>query len=173
MKLNLAAFIQIFLSIIFLASALSKFMNPLPFRRTLEQLGVASKLVPLSTRVVPTTEFIVAVFIVVEETRILGQIGIGALLLSFSWSVWRARGKELDCNCFGNLLPEQFGMKTMARILLLAAMVVYLFVYSQPTGLQGAQIQEWLAALFITLSILTGYGLLSAMHQFRKTSLKR
>ncbi|MCR8845881.1 hypothetical protein NQ117_19545 [Paenibacillus sp. SC116] len=171
--MSLAAFIQIFLSVIFLASTAPKFMNPLPFRRTLEQLGVTNKLIPLGSRVIPTTELIVALLILVEETRVFGQIGIGALLISFSWAVWKARGKELDCNCFGNLLPEQFGAKTMSRIILLAIMVIYLFVNSQPTGLQATPIQEWLAALFITLSIMLGYGLLSAMQQFRKSSLKK
>ncbi|QGQ95177.1 hypothetical protein EHS13_09910 [Paenibacillus psychroresistens] len=171
--MSFAAFLQVFLAIIFIVSAFPKLAKLKAFAKTLEELGLPPWMSRIGSWGVPAVELIVAGIILVDKIRIFGQLGISALLISFVWAVWRAKGKSLDCNCFGNLATEQFGRKTVYRILILAGADTYLFLYTRLTGLQHASLMEWSSAIFLTLSILAVYGLLSAMIRFQKMMVKK
>src|SRR4051794_35533582 len=100
--MTVAVFLHIFLAIILVIAAVPKLIHPNSFRQTLRALGIPETLTSGIVRILPISEIIVAGLLLMGSYQVAGEAGLLILLTAFLWSAWKARGKQITCNCFGN-----------------------------------------------------------------------
>lgn len=159
----------VFLIVILVTSGSSKLKDRESFRLTLEGLGLSSTLAKIGVWTVPLVELLVAVLFLLKSTQWLAEIGLGLLVLSFAWSVYRAMSQKLSlsCNCFGNLTNESFGKLTIFRILLLALLDSYLLFIPSYSLFQAA-LPEWIASILFSVGCLMIYAVATTFYEFKQ-----
>lgn len=161
-------FIQVFLSVIFFVSSIAKWMDLRSFRETIHQLKIPMKLASAGAVTVPLMEMAAAFMLIWDSTRLFGCTLILLLLASFVWAAWNARGKYMDCNCFGNLAAEKFGIMTYMRIGVIFMMCLYLLLYKDRSLEIQPVWEDVSVALLSSIGILALYLLLVNLYKYNK-----
>jgi uncharacterized membrane protein YphA (DoxX/SURF4 family) len=119
---------RILLAAVFAVAAAGKLIDPEGTRATLAEFGVPESLHRTLAIALPLTELAIAVALLPSATAAWAGVAAALLLAAFTAEVTRvlARGKAVDCNCFGSLGPSRITGWTAARnagLFLLAAAV--------------------------------------------------
>src|SRR5690349_10216739 len=119
---------MLILAAVFAVSAFAKLMNVESFRQTLLDFGVAAILAKPFSWLLPIAEVVTAAVFLSIQFMWWGGVAALILLLLFiaGIAVNLARGKQPDCNCFGQLHSAPIGAATIWRNLILAALAVFL-----------------------------------------------
>jgi len=123
------ALLSITLGIIFLASAVPKLRHPKGFiLAALEYRVLPPRLSWFYARLVPPLEFLLALLLLTGTALRSAAIVISVLLLSFIVAVGinLARGRDLDCHCFGKATRRPIGWRLLLQdgALLVAAITL-------------------------------------------------
>ncbi|MFS1516905.1 MauE/DoxX family redox-associated membrane protein [Bacillus sp. SCS-151] len=165
-------FIQLFIATIFFISSLSKWINLGEFRTTMKELKIPKVLIPFGVIGIPLAELIVSASFVLDRFTFAAELLLFALLISFGWSVFRARGKHLKCNCFGSLSEEEFGRKTVGRILVFFILGLILFLNRNTQHLATFTFEEFFISIIASLGIFAAYLIASVLYQYNQSSIK-
>lgn len=166
--MNIPMFVQVFLAVVFLYSSIAKWFSFSSFKETIYQLKVSMLLSTIGAVTVPIAEMGAAGLLLFRSTLIYGEIVTLLLLCSFVWSVQRARGKFLDCNCFGGLLTDHFGKSTYIRIAFLFVLCLFLLVAQAH---KDAIETSWIDIVSYALAswgILVCYALASTVRKYKQ-----
>jgi putative oxidoreductase len=104
--------LSITLGIIFLASAIPKLRHPKGFiLAALEYRVLPSRLSWLYARLLPPLEFLLALLLLTGTAVRSATVIVSLLLLSFiaAVAINLARGRDLDCHCFGKATKRPIG----------------------------------------------------------------
>lgn len=164
--MDLHSLVLIFLSVVFALSAIGKFANLSSFRETMSQLRIAHPWAGIATVGVPIVELIACVLLLVPITQFYGQLVVLLLLASFIWASWRARGRSVDCNCFGGVLGEQFGRMTYLRIVAIFILDIFLIVTTSNEILLELSPIEIVSAILTSIGIIIIYSLLVLLQKY-------
>jgi hypothetical protein len=150
-------FLQVFAATTMLISGVAKLISLLSFQETLKQLGFHEKWVKSVSFAVPAAEIVISILMFTPSAVLIGASFILIMLVGFGWSVWKAKGKNVKCNCFGALSSEYLGLGTIARIIALAIIALaLLFIDQIPTG----SFIEIFLAISTSITILAIYLLI-------------
>ncbi|GKU78186.1 MauE/DoxX family redox-associated membrane protein [Paenibacillus sp. L3-i20] len=156
MDVNLV--VSVALATLLLYSFVAKIAAYPDFKTTIEQL----KFPLFFTWIVVATEGIIAAMLVVDYTRLIGQIAAMLLFLSFYAVAGLAIYKNLNvsCNCFGKSSEEKLGWGTMWKITpLLLLTLIGLFV-DHSSSLASVNLTETISCIGITIGLLNMYLML-------------
>ncbi|WP_217559415.1 MauE/DoxX family redox-associated membrane protein [Paenibacillus sp. GbtcB18] len=172
--MNGIAWIQMFLALILVTSALPKLTGLTAFKKTLKRLGVTDKLVMLAIGI-PLLELAAAVLILVSPLRFAGEVAILALLGCFLWATYKGMtGKApVECSCFGSLTSETFGWTTLARIAVMLALDLILVFIPDAAGLADASLAETLLYFTLSISALLFYILYQTIQTYLNLLVKK
>ncbi|MGE6963868.1 MauE/DoxX family redox-associated membrane protein [Bacillus thuringiensis] len=170
--MNIVAFIQVFLAIIFIISAITKLFSLKSFQHTLHTLGFSFKNQKLFSWLIPSLELIISMLIFTESTRFIAEIVVILLLLAFSTAVVKAvlTGKKVNCNCFGSLTDDKIGWKTIVHILLILLLDVWLITTPEVSNLYSASLEEIVSSIALSLGIFITYVLGASLYDFYQAS---
>ncbi len=107
---------RIVLATIFVGAAIGKLQSGLArSRRTLAEFGIPRRMVAPLAIVLPGTELLVAVFLVVPQLAWLGSILASLIFLSFAVAIVinLRKGKKPLCNCFGRVRSQPIGWSVL------------------------------------------------------------
>lgn len=165
-----AALVQVFLATILASAASAKLVDQRGFGNTLKEIDFPLRLISLAGAAIPVLEILTAGLLLWEPLRLWGEVSLLLLLCTFAWAAWKAlsKGREVKCNCFGQLAPEVFGWKTVARIILLALLDGFLLLYPGPTRLDVAPMVEMVSAVLLSIGLLMLYAVGTALYEYRR-----
>ncbi|MNW60590.1 hypothetical protein D3C74_385880 [compost metagenome] len=147
-------------------SSLGKFLNIQSFRETMTQLRITYPWSSIGTVGVPIAELIACILLFIPSTQLYGQLLILLLLALFIWASWRARGRSVDCNCFGGIVGEQFGRMTYLRIFAIFILNIVLFITTSNTALLEIPLIEMISAMLTSIGIIVIYSLLVLLKKY-------
>ncbi|MBN2984167.1 MauE/DoxX family redox-associated membrane protein [Cohnella algarum] len=163
------AFFQTFLLVVYVYSSVSKAAEWAVFRETIFQLKFSKRAAAAGAVLIPLAEFATAGLLLFNETIRHGAVCSLVLLAIFLWAGIRARGRLVDCRCFGGLIDDRFGRNTNIRIGVLSVVsLVLLFAPMSSTPIYQAR-ETFVTHLLIAWSLLVLYGLLAAVRRYKKT----
>lgn len=167
----ISGFVTVFLAFLFAFSSFAKWMDMEGFKETIAELGLSRRLQGAAVRVVPLLELAAAALLLWERTQAAGCLLLLLLSAGFIWSLWRARGQGIECNCFGRAIPEEFGSLTAVRIAVCILLAVYLLVMPLQGGLFSLAAEEILWMFLLSCGILAAYTLFSVIAKYRRMGL--
>ena len=172
--MTLSSFIQIFIAVIFIISALSKLFDLKSFRATIEEIGIKRPLLALGTIIVPVLELIISVLLFWKDGLVIGLILLSVLLITFFGSTLRSFSmrKKIKCNCFGAITDESLGWSTIVKIPLIAILGIYLILDLPSKSIWEYPILDVIYSVFISISFLLLYSMLQILTKERKHQLK-
>jgi predicted small secreted protein len=149
--------LSIILSCVFFASALPKLRHPKGFILVvLEYRVLPPELGLLYARLLPPLEFLLALLLVTGTA--IRAAGVVAALLLFSFlvaaSINLARGRRLDCHCFGHAMQRQIGWGLLVQDGVLLAFTIVLIALDQPWLI----LERWSVFRLVGLSGVGGLG---------------
>jgi uncharacterized membrane protein YphA (DoxX/SURF4 family) len=123
------------LGLVFMASAVPKLRHPRGFvLAVLEYRVLPPRLSRLYARLVPPLEFLLA-FLVLTGTAVRSAAAVmSVLLLSFivAMGINMARGRDLDCHCFGRATTRPIGWRALLQdVVLLGASIAVIVLASE------------------------------------------
>ena len=123
------------LGLVFMASAVPKLRHPRGFvLAVLEYRVLPPRLSRLYARLVPPLEFLVALRLLTGTAVRSAAAVMSALLLSFivAMGINMARGRDLDCHCFGKATTRPIGWRALLQdVVLLGASVTVIILASE------------------------------------------
>lgn len=127
--LGMEVLLSIVLGIIFLTAAIAKLRNPKGFvLAVLEYRVLPPYFSWFYARLVPPLEFLLALLLLTGTAMRSGAIVVSMLLLSFIIAIGinLARGRDLDCHCFGKATGGPIGWRLLFQdcALLCAAIAI-------------------------------------------------
>ena len=135
------------LALVFAVAGVAKLADRAGSRQAVGEFGVPAALVAPLGILLPLAELAVAVALVPTTTAWWGAIGALALLLVFvaGISYNLARGRKVNCRCFGQLHSAPAGWSTLARNAVLAAPAAFV-VWQGREGNVGPSAIGWVGA---------------------------
>ena len=126
--------IRIVLAGVFAVAAVAKLRDRAGVRKTAMEFGVPAPLAEGVAMLLPFAELTCAVAIIPVRTAWWGASGLLALLIVFSvaMAIALARGRRVDCRCFGQLQSTPIGPATLARNLVSRSWLRRLW-FAEPT----------------------------------------
>lgn len=164
-------FAIVLLCCIFGCSAAAKAADRRAFRTTLGELGLTGATAAAAAVAVPAAEAAGAALLLPAGARPYGAVLLLALLAVFGGAAWRARGRGIDCGCFGSALQEELGAVTYARIAVCAALAVYVLAAAGGRSLPAVGASELACMALASAGLLAAYALLSSIARHRKAGL--
>jgi len=168
---------RVVLAVVFLTAGVAKLADRLGTRRSLIDFGFPSWLASPLGIGVPVAELIVAASLLPVASVRAGAAAAFLLLAAFSMTVATAiaRGRRVECRCFGPLTSGIVSWRTLARNVVLAAiaLTVLLADFGTPppslldviARLGGAELVAWTVGL-IAVALL-GLGVWGFLHLLR------
>jgi uncharacterized membrane protein YphA (DoxX/SURF4 family) len=164
--------VRLVLFAVFAAAGIAKLRDRAGARQAVAGFGVPATLVGSFAAVLPVTELLVAVALLVSATAVAGAVAAEVLLGAFIAGIVAslARGRRPDCRCFGQLHSAPVGGRTLTRNVAMAA-AAGLVVFRGPgtgigswaSGLTGLGWAALVAAIALTVAfVIEGSLLLSA-----------
>jgi thiol-disulfide isomerase/thioredoxin/uncharacterized membrane protein YphA (DoxX/SURF4 family) len=165
------------LAAIFLTAGVTKLADRVGTRRSLLDFGFPSWLAPPLSIGVPVAELIVAATLLPVASVRAGAAAAFLLLAAFSMIIATAiaRGRRVECRCFGQLTSGIISWRTLARNGVLAAVALTVLLADLGTsppslldvtaGLGGAELVAWTVGL--TAVALFGLGVWGFVHLLR------
>ena len=168
--MNIDLFLQVFLMILLILSALSKFLTIQEFQATIHGLGFGQYLSKFLAIIVPTGEFIIALSLAFSSLVFSGLISLILLLLIFLFVTIYAlyTKKKIKCNCFGGLTNEEFGMNTIVHILLFFLLDTYLLLNAPSKNILDYPLNDLINTSFSSIGIVMLYVLGSTFYDYKK-----
>ncbi|MDI4648179.1 MauE/DoxX family redox-associated membrane protein [Cohnella hashimotonis] len=163
-------FAIVLLCCIFGFSAATKAVDRRAFRTTLAELGLSGT-AAVTAVAVPAAEAAGAALLLPAGTRLYGAVLLLALLVAFSGAAWQARGRHIDCGCFGSALQEDLGTRTYVRVAACAALVVYALLEADGRSLLAVAPPDLVCMALASAGLLAAYVLLSSIARHRKSGL--
>ncbi|HLN63032.1 MAG TPA: MauE/DoxX family redox-associated membrane protein [Symbiobacteriaceae bacterium] len=159
--MTIATVMRVFLIVVFLFSAATKFADSRSFEATLKELISSPALVRIGARAVPAFEALTALCLSWRPSQLVGQAGLLLLLLAFGWANWTvlSRKQTVACHCFGTLIPDDFGWNSVMRVVVLAVVNICLFALRGMDNSSGIAVTDWMNATFLSLGVLIIYAL--------------
>jgi thiol-disulfide isomerase/thioredoxin len=121
---------RIALAVIFVVSAIAKIRDADDARRAIREFGVPDSVVPVVAMLLAPLELASAVLLLTTDLGVLagGVLGLG-MLLAFTVGIVTnlARGRHVECHCFGALSTKPLSWWSVARnvgLIALAAIVI-------------------------------------------------
>ncbi|MFD2334421.1 MauE/DoxX family redox-associated membrane protein [Cohnella sp. GCM10020058] len=164
-------FAIVLLCSIFGLSAAAKATDQRAFRATLGELGLTGAIAATAAVAVPALEFAGAALLLPAVTRPFGAFLLLALLAAFGGAAWLARGRHIDCGCFGSVLQEELGAGTYGRIAVCAALAVYALLEADGRSLLALAALDLACLALASAGLLAAYTLLSSIARHRKSGL--
>ena len=165
------------LSAIFLTASVAKLVDRSGSRRSLIEFGFPSSAVPPLSIGVPIAELMVAAALLPVASVRAGAAAALLLLAAFSITIATAlaRGRHVECRCFGQLTSGIVSWRTLARnaVLAVVALAVLLADLGSPppslfdavSTLRGAALVAWTVGLAAVAII--GLGAWAFVHLLR------
>lgn len=153
--------LELALAAVFIAAAIAKSLRPDRTREALTGFGVPDRIAALLVPALPLAELVVGVMLLPFIQPRCGAIASLALLAAFTTAIAYnlARGRAIDCHCFGALRPRPIGPLTLVRnaaLMVAAACIAWL-----GPGAVSLEITAWLHSLpAIDLVLLIGVGII-------------
>ena len=149
---------RIVLAAVFAVAAAGKLANRSRTSGTLAEFGVPQSLRTPLTWGLPLAELAIAVTLLPAATAAWAALAAALMLAAFTSAVMRvlARGKEVDCNCFGSLGPSRITGWTAARNLVLLALAGTLAAVGQSDP--GPDALGWIGNLDTAQAAALGAG---------------
>jgi methylamine dehydrogenase accessory protein MauD len=128
--------VRVALAAMFALAAVSKATAPSATRATLGEFGVPQRLARPFAWLLPASEALIAVALLVTPSARLGGVAAAALLALFTVGVGvnLARGRRPECNCFGAVHSAPIGPTTLARNAVLVGVGVLVAVAGPGAG---------------------------------------
>jgi uncharacterized membrane protein YphA (DoxX/SURF4 family) len=119
---------RLLLVVVFAAAGLAKLADRGGTRQCFIDFGLPASLATPFGVLLPLGELTVAVALIPASTALWGAGGALMLLLLFvvAIGVSLARGRKLECHCFGQLHSSPAGWRTLARNVALAAVASFI-----------------------------------------------
>lgn len=153
---------RLLLAAVFVVAGVSKLLDLGGSRQAVRDFGVPASLAGLLGKALPIFEIGIAIALIPLSSARWGALGALALLLAFVAAIGTnlARGRRLDCHCFGQLHSEPAGWSTLIRNAVLTA--VSALVLWQGAGLGAV---AWLADLSLSgrTGAVAGLGALALL----------
>ena len=135
------------LAAIFALAGAAKLADRDDARRTLRGFQVPERLVAALAVLVPVAELATAGALIASRTVAAGALAAVVLLAAFSAAIAGAiaRGRQVDCGCFGRLYSAMVSRRTLARngaLIAVAAFVLARALTAAPTSAT-----DWIATL--------------------------
>jgi uncharacterized membrane protein YphA (DoxX/SURF4 family) len=132
--IGIEAILSVLLGVIFLTSALPKLRHPRGFvLAVLEYRVLPPRLCWFYARLVPPLECLLALLLLTGTAVRSAAIVVSALLLSFIVAVGinLARGRDLDCHCFGRATRRPIGWQLLLQDAALLGAAIAVAVVSE------------------------------------------
>lgn len=170
--------VRLLLVAVFLVAGVAKLADLEGSRQAMMDFGLPARLANPSGLLLPLVELATAVTLIPVTSAAWGAVGALALLLLFIVVivVILARGRTLDCHCFGQLHSEPVGWSTLVRngVLVTAAGFLLWQRHDNP----GSSLVEWtgnltefqlvgivFALALVMVLAVQGWILINFMHQ--------
>ena len=128
----LGAILRVILGALFVTASWDKILHPARFAEDVANYGILPPfLVNLFSLILPWTEMIAGLFLILGLLSQSSSLILSALLVSFiaAISINIARGARIDCGCFG--AGEELGGIALLRDLVMLAMGVQVFFFDR------------------------------------------
>lgn len=124
------ALVRASVGFILVLSAVGKLLDPRGTRQAVAEYGAPLRTRQLLVWLLPPLELLTGTALVLHLMPLVSSIVALLLFLSFLVGVLRvlARGKVMDCHCFGALTRERIGSLSLLRLALLIALAVGVLV---------------------------------------------
>jgi len=138
---------RLLLAAVFTVAGVAKLRDPAGTRQGVKNFGVPASLAAPVGVLLPITEIVVAIALVLRGTAWWGALGALMLLAAFiaAIAVNLARGNKPDCHCFGQVHSTPVGWSTLVRNGVLAAAAA--FIVWQGRNDPGPELVSWLGTL--------------------------
>jgi thiol-disulfide isomerase/thioredoxin len=167
---------RVVLAALFLTAAIAKFRDRSGARKTAMQFGVPGSLARAVAVLLPAAELAGAAALLAARTAWSGAVGLLTLLAAFTiaMAVAMARGRSVECRCFGQAHAAPVGPATLVRNLVLAGMAAAIVSRGSEAGgslagalagLNGGQMLNLLLGLIIVGGV---YALTQVLKQYGK-----
>ncbi|TYP79403.1 MauE/DoxX family redox-associated membrane protein [Paenibacillus methanolicus] len=157
--------LQVFLATVFAFSGIAKLASRFSFYETLLAIGLKDSYAKLGSRAFPFVEIASAALLLVEPLRLAGEAILLCMLAGFiiiSIRAMRAKDKQVDCQCFGDLVEEPLGTATLIRSIVLVACMIPLLLQGEATGLYRMAAMDVIATVFCSFGIVMIYAIAAA-----------
>lgn len=143
------------LAVVFGIAALAKISTPSESRTTFREFGAGEQLSDVGAILLPPTELVVAVTLMIVPTARWAALGAMALLIAFIAGIGNAliQGRRPDCGCFGALRPTPIGISTLVRNVALLVVAGLVAIWGPGPSVDGWLVSRNTASL-VTLAIL-------------------
>jgi thiol-disulfide isomerase/thioredoxin len=151
---------RLLLSGVFGVAGLAKLFDRAGSRQAFVDFGVPNALASPLSVLLPLAELAIAVALLPVATAWLGAIGALSLLLLFiaGISISLARGRTLNCHCFGQLSSSPAGWSTLIRNAILSVIAGFV-VWSGSANLGGGAV-GWFIKLSVAQRMLFIMGII-------------
>jgi thiol-disulfide isomerase/thioredoxin len=162
------------LALVFGVAGIAKLADRTGTKRTLEAFGLSTDMARRVPPVLPIAELAVALALVPAATARSGAASALLMLGAFSAAaaVALARGRRVECHCFGQLTGGTVGWRTLARNAVLAALAVGVLIAERDrrppafgaliVHLDGAELLVWVVG--VASIALLGLGAWGFVH---------
>ncbi|MCE5169811.1 hypothetical protein LQV63_10850 [Paenibacillus profundus] len=166
--MTLFIFMRVFLATIMIAAACLKLLSIPSFKRTLLQLGIFVRNPFIGVLFIVGLEFAAGILMFWDAVHRWGLLLNMILIAGYCWAVWRTvRSKmTITCNCFGDLMPNQLGRKTVYRIALLFLITIAL--YWGDASIKSTDGFEILIAMLISIAVIAFTALSKSFIDYKK-----
>jgi glycopeptide antibiotics resistance protein len=157
--------LQVFLATVFVFSGAAKLASRYSFYETLSALGLKDSSSKVVSRLFPFIEMLAAGLLLYEPLRLAGEAVLLLMLAGFiviSIRAIRAKGQQVDCQCFGDLVEEPLGAATLIRSIVLITCIIPLLMHGEETGLYTMAAMDIMATIFCSFGIVMLYALAAA-----------
>lgn len=162
------------LALVFGVAGIAKLADRSGTKRTFEAFGFPTHLATYLTPVLPIVELTIALALLPAATARAGAASALVMLGAFSVAaaVAFARGRRVDCHCFGQLTSGTVGWQTLTRNGVLASLAAGVLIAGRGRqapgfvalvdGLEGAELLAW--AIGAASAALLGLGAWGFFH---------
>jgi thiol-disulfide isomerase/thioredoxin/uncharacterized membrane protein YphA (DoxX/SURF4 family) len=134
--------VQLLLAGVFAVAGVAKLFDQTGSRQAVKDFGVPERAAPAVAVLLPIAEIATAAALLIHPTARWGGVAALALLIGFCAGIASAmaRGKDVDCGCFGRVYSEVAGTRALVRNAILAALAAILVVRGPAPA-----IDQWIA----------------------------
>ncbi|MBG9792916.1 hypothetical protein ABD76_10625 [Paenibacillus dendritiformis] len=147
---------------VLVCSSIAKIAGYRDFTRTIHQLSYPSFL----AWGVIAAELAIALLLLFDTTRFIGEIGSLLLFCAFYAAAGKAIRKKTKvvCNCFGKSTEEGLGRAAILKITPLFIASALCVSLQSPTSLTANQPLDWISTAGMTIAIINLYALWKNRH---------
>lgn len=168
-------FSRLLVGLIFIAAGAAKALRP---RSELQQAINGYRLLPRAitpavAAMLPISELLVGVLLVLDVARPIPAAAAGVLLLTFAaaGAVNLGRGRRISCGCYGSLVPDaSLSWTLVMRNTALAAVAANVAMSSADDSLEGSHA---LAVVLVAAAVLVGGMLIHTIWRLVKSPSPR